>query len=33
MAKFRIETVFDSNTGRYFVEVYQDGKETPLGTH
>jgi hypothetical protein len=30
MAKFRIETVFDSNAGRYFVEVYQEGEETPL---
>ena len=30
MAKFKIETVFDGNTGRYFVEVYQDGETVPL---
>ncbi len=30
MAKFRIEAVFDPNSGHYFVEVYQEGEETPL---
>ena len=30
MAKFRIETVFDSSAGRYFVEVYKEGEEIPL---
>lgn len=30
MAQFRIETVLDRTTGRYYVEVYQDGKDIPL---
>lgn len=30
MAQFRIETVLDQKTGRYFVEVYQEGQQTPL---
>lgn len=30
MAQFRIESVFDSNTGRYFVEVYHEGGDVPL---
>lgn len=30
MAKFRIETVLDKVTGRYFTEVYQEGKDVPL---
>ncbi|WGG49854.1 hypothetical protein [Rugamonas sp. DEMB1] len=30
MAQFRIETVLDRTTGRYYVEVYQDSEEIPL---
>lgn len=30
MAKFRIETVLDKVTGRYFTEVYQEGQDLPL---
>jgi len=30
MAKFRVETVLDKNTGLYFVEVYQEGQDEPL---
>jgi hypothetical protein len=28
--QFRVETVFDHATGRYFVEVYKDGETVPL---
>jgi hypothetical protein len=30
MAKFRVETVLDRTSGRYFVEVYQEGQDVPL---
>ena len=30
MARFRVETVLDKATGRYFIEVYQEGQNTPL---
>ena len=30
MAQFRVETVLDGEAGRYFIEVYQDGKVAPL---
>jgi hypothetical protein len=30
MAQFRVETVLDKATGRYFVEVYQEGQDVPL---
>lgn len=30
MAVFRIESVFDINTGLYFVEVYQGDDKDPL---
>lgn len=30
MAQFRVETVFDGKTERYFVEVYQEGESAPL---
>ena len=30
MAQFRLESVLDHKTGRYFVEVYQEGVSTPF---
>ena len=30
MAIFRVETVLDKVTGRYFMEVYEEGQDTPL---
>jgi len=30
MAQFRVETVLDPKTNRYFVEVYKEGESEPF---